>query len=113
MLRREGAPALPYGNKQAPGCPVPGVAAGAARRVNHWRLDRERLAAVTAAVAPGITVSEARNDPDRCIEGPASARTGNRVPCDPPLTCPPVLGPACGGRAFRTGTRAGRMAGLL
>jgi hypothetical protein len=68
--RREGAPALPYGNKQAPGCPVPGVAAGATRRVIHWRLDRERLAAVTAAAAPGIAVIEARNDPDRRIEGP-------------------------------------------
>jgi hypothetical protein len=29
--RREGAPALPHGNEQAPGCPVPGVAAGATR----------------------------------------------------------------------------------
>ncbi|HEY6309421.1 MAG TPA: hypothetical protein VIY52_01230 [Streptosporangiaceae bacterium] len=70
VLRREGAPALPYGNKQAPGCPVPGVVAGATRRVIHWRLDRERLAAVTAAVAPGIAVIEARNDPARRIEGP-------------------------------------------
>jgi len=70
VLRREGAPALPYGNKRAPGCPVPGVAAGATRRVIHWRLDRERLAAVTAAVAPGIAVIEARNDPGRRIEGP-------------------------------------------
>ena len=70
VLRREGAPALPYGNKQAPGCPVPGVAAGATRRVTHWRLDRDRLAAVTAAVAPGIAVIEARNDPARRIGGP-------------------------------------------
>ena len=70
VLRREGAPALPYGNEKAPGCPVPGVAAGATRRVIHWRLDRERLAAVTAVVAPGIAVIEARNDPDRRIEGP-------------------------------------------
>ncbi len=69
VLRREGAPALPYGNKRAPGCPVPGVAAGATQRVIHWRLDRDRLAAVTAAVAPGIPVIEARNDPDRRIEG--------------------------------------------
>jgi hypothetical protein len=71
VLRREGAPALPHGNEQAPGCPVPGVAAGATRRVIHWRLDRERLAAVTAAVAPGIAVIEARNDPGRRIEGPS------------------------------------------
>jgi hypothetical protein len=58
VQRREGAPALPYGNKWAPGCPVSGVAAGAARRMTHWRLDRERLAAVTAAVAPGIPIIE-------------------------------------------------------
>lgn len=70
MLRREGAPALPYGNKQAAGCPVPGVAAGATRRLTRWRLDRDRLAAVTAAVAPGIPVIEARNDPARRIERP-------------------------------------------
>jgi hypothetical protein len=59
VRRREGAPALPYGNRWAPGCPVGGVAAGAARRMTHWRLDRERLAAVTAAVAPGILIVEA------------------------------------------------------
>jgi hypothetical protein len=69
IQRREGAPALPYGNEQAPWCPVPGVAAGATRRIKNWRLDRERLAAVTAAVAPGIPVIEAGNDPDRRIEG--------------------------------------------
>ncbi len=60
VQRREGAPALPYGNKWAPGCPVSGVAAGAARRMTHWRLDRERLAAVTATVAPGIPIIEAQ-----------------------------------------------------
>jgi hypothetical protein len=70
VQRREDAPALPYGNKQAPWCPVPGVAAGATQRIKNWRLDRERLVAVTAAVAPGIAVIEAGNDPDRRIEGP-------------------------------------------
>jgi hypothetical protein len=70
VQRRDGALALPYGNEQAPGCPVPGVAAGATRQIKRWRLDRERLAAVTAAVAPGIPVIEARNDPGRHIEGP-------------------------------------------
>ncbi len=60
VQRRQGAPALPYGNKPAPGCPVGGVAAGASRRMTYWRLDRERLAAVTAAVAPGIPTIEAR-----------------------------------------------------
>jgi hypothetical protein len=47
------------GNKPAPGCPVPGVAAGASRRIRGWRLDRDRLAAVTAAVAPGVPVVDA------------------------------------------------------
>jgi hypothetical protein len=60
VQRREGAPALPYGNKWAQDCPVGGVAAGAARRMTNWRLDRERLAAVTAAVAPGIPIIEAQ-----------------------------------------------------
>jgi hypothetical protein len=69
VQRREGAPALPYGNKQVSWCPVSGVAAGAARRIKNWRLDRDRLAAVTAAVAPGIPVIEAGNDPGRRIEG--------------------------------------------
>jgi hypothetical protein len=59
VRRRESAPALPYGNRSAPGCSVAGVAAGAARRMTYWRLDRERLAAVTAAVAPGIPIVEA------------------------------------------------------
>ncbi len=66
VQRREGAPALPYGNKGAPGCPVSGVAAGAARGMTHWRLDRERL----AAVAPGIPIIEAQSDPVRRIERP-------------------------------------------
>jgi hypothetical protein len=76
--RRDGAPALARGNKQAPWCPVPGVAAGATRPIKNWRLDRERLAAVTAAVAPDIPVIDARNDPDRRIEGP-----GQRQDRDP------------------------------
>ena len=33
VQRREGALPLPRGNEQAPGCPVPGVAAGASRRI--------------------------------------------------------------------------------
>jgi len=33
--------------------------AGAARRINTWRLDRGRLAAVTAAAAPGVRIVEA------------------------------------------------------
>jgi hypothetical protein len=78
VQRRDGAPVLARGNKQAPWCPVPGVAAGATRPIKNWRLDRERLAAVTAAVAPDIPVIDARNDPDRRIEGP-----GQRQDRDP------------------------------
>jgi hypothetical protein len=59
VRRREGAPALPYGNRWAPDCSAD-VEAGAARRMTHWRLDRERLAEVTATVAPGIPIVEAR-----------------------------------------------------
>jgi hypothetical protein len=33
--------------------------AGAARRINTWRLDRGRLAAVTAPAAPGVRIVEA------------------------------------------------------
>ena len=58
IQRRPGAPALPYGNEQASCCPVPGVAAGMTRPITGWRLDRERLAAITAAMAPGIPVVE-------------------------------------------------------
>ncbi len=32
---------------------------GAARRINTWRLDRERLAAVTAAAAPAVPIVDA------------------------------------------------------
>ncbi|MGH3231115.1 MAG: hypothetical protein ACRDOA_21485 [Streptosporangiaceae bacterium] len=63
VQRREGAPALPYGNERAPDCPVGGVAAGAARRMTHWRLDRARLGAATLAVAPGIPIIETKYDP--------------------------------------------------
>jgi hypothetical protein len=68
IQRREGAPALPSGNEQAPFCPVPGVAAGATRRIKGVRLYHDRLAAVTAAVAPGISVVEASAGP--ASEGP-------------------------------------------
>jgi hypothetical protein len=82
VQRREGAAALPAGNEQAPGCPVPGVAAGATRRVAGWRLDRERLAVVTAAVAPGIPIVDASTGPGLGVEG-----RGRRAQC-------PELGPA-------------------
>jgi hypothetical protein len=73
IQRREGAPALSQGNEQAPSCPVPGVAAAATRRVTGWRLDRERLAAVTAVAAPGIPIIDARADPGLAVEGPGQA----------------------------------------
>jgi hypothetical protein len=82
VQRRDGAPALLQGNEQAPGCPVPGVAAAASRTVSGWRLDRERLAATTAAVAPGIPIVDAGTAPGPGIEGPGQA------------TNAPELGPA-------------------
>jgi hypothetical protein len=51
-------------------CPVPGVAAGAARPVTAWRLDRDRLAAVVAAAAPGIPILDAGTGPNQGVEGP-------------------------------------------
>ena len=82
VQRRDGAPALPQGGEQAPGCPVPGVAIGATRRIAGWRLDRERLAAVTAAMAPGIPIVDASATPDPGVEGPGQGASA------------PELGPA-------------------
>jgi hypothetical protein len=79
IQRRLGAPALSRGNKQARRCPVPGVAAGAARPVTAWRLDRDRLAALTAAVAPAIPIIDASTVPNPSIEAPAP----NLRPFDP------------------------------
>jgi hypothetical protein len=70
---RDGAPALSRGEEQAPGCPVPGVAAAATRRITGWRLDRERLAAVTAAVAPAIPILEADCGPSPGVGGPVQS----------------------------------------
>ena len=82
IRRREGAPALPSGNEQAPFCPVPGVAAGATRRNKGLRLDRERLAAVTAAVAPGISVIETNADsgPGHGVAGPGQTASAPEEP---------------------------------
>jgi hypothetical protein len=73
IQRRPDAPALSRGNKPARRCPVPGVAAGAARPVTAWRLDRDRLAALTAAVAPGIPIIDAGTGPKQNVEGPGQA----------------------------------------
>jgi hypothetical protein len=69
IQRRSGAPRLPRGNGPARRCPVPGLAEGATRQVVAWRLDRERLAALTAAVAPCIPIIDAGPD----VAGPAIA----------------------------------------
>jgi hypothetical protein len=70
IRRREGALPLAQGNEQAPGCPVPGVAAGVARRVTGWHLDRERLAAVTSVVAPGVPIIDVSTGLGPGIDGP-------------------------------------------
>jgi len=70
LRRREGAPALAQGNEQAPRCPVPGVATGVTRKITGWQLDRERLAAVTAALAPGVPIIDASTAPAPRIVGP-------------------------------------------
>jgi hypothetical protein len=63
VQRQAGAQPLRWGNEHAPGCPVPRVPAWATRRITGWRLDRGRLAAVTASVAPGIPILDTRGDP--------------------------------------------------
>jgi 4-amino-4-deoxy-L-arabinose transferase-like glycosyltransferase len=73
IQRRQGAPPLSRGNKPARRCPVPGVAAGAVRPVSAWRLDRGRLAALTAAVAPAIPIIDASTGPNPGVEGPGQA----------------------------------------
>jgi hypothetical protein len=40
----------------------PGTALTTVRRISGWRLDGQRLAAVTAAVAPGVTIIDASAD---------------------------------------------------
>ena len=72
----------PRGNKPARRCPVPGVAAGAVRPVTAWRLDRDRLAALTAAVAPGIPIIDASTGPNQGVEG-AADRAGSVAKTDP------------------------------
>jgi len=88
IQRRPGAPRLPRGNEPARSCPVPGLAEGATRQVIAWRLDRERLTALTAAVAPGIPVIDASPGP----EGPAIE--------GPTIEGPTIEGPAFEGPAF-------------
>jgi len=80
IRRREGAPALPSGNEQDLFCPVPGVPAWATRRIKGVRLDRERLAAVTATVAPGISVIQASAGPGPGVAGPGRSASAPEGP---------------------------------
>jgi len=82
IQRRQGVPALPRGNKPARRCPVPGVAAGAVRPVTAWRLDRDRLAVLTAAVAPGIPIIDAGTGPNQGVGG-AADRAGSAIDIGP------------------------------
>jgi hypothetical protein len=63
VQRRATAEPLQWGNEQAPGCPVPRVPAWATRMITGWRLDRPRLAAVIAAVAPDVPILDTSTDP--------------------------------------------------
>ena len=56
--REEAAPPPPDG-----ATPAPGRATPAAHKITGWRLDRERFAAVAAAVAPGVPIVEASTGP--------------------------------------------------
>jgi hypothetical protein len=91
IQRRPGAPELSAGDGPAPGCPLPRVTTAATRPVSGWRLDRDRLAAVTAMVAPDVPVVDlAAIDTS---PGPASILG----PSDPIDTSPgpaSILGPA-------------------
>jgi hypothetical protein len=69
VQRTAAAAPLAWGNEQAPGCPVPRVAAWATRKITGWQLDRGRLAAAVAAVAPGIPILD--TSADSSMEGPA------------------------------------------
>ena len=63
VQRRATAAPLRWGNEQAPGCPVPRVPAWATRMIIGWQLDRSRLAAVTAVVAPDVPILDTSTDP--------------------------------------------------
>jgi hypothetical protein len=74
-FRRDRAVFVPWADvEQVIIYPRPGYPAGSPARqpVSGWRLDRDRLAAVTAAVAPGIPVIDACTGPIPRLGGPAS-----------------------------------------
>ena len=78
IQRRPDAPALSRGNKPARRCLLPGIAAGAVRPVTAWRLDRDRLAVLTAAVAPAIPIIDAGTGSNQGITGPAKQEQSQR-----------------------------------
>jgi hypothetical protein len=67
--REEAAPPPPDG-----ATPVPDRATPAAHKITGWRLDRERFAAVAAAVAPGVPIVEASTGPEPTSAMPHRAR---------------------------------------
>ncbi len=62
-------PGYPRRPRPASGCPVPGVAAGATRPMTTWQLNRQRLAAVIAVVAPGIPIADISTGHDPSTAG--------------------------------------------
>jgi hypothetical protein len=77
VQRRAAAAPLRWGNEQAPGCPVPRVPAWATRMISGWRLDRDRLATVTAALAPGVPILDTCTGP---LPDEQDDSRGNRTP---------------------------------
>jgi hypothetical protein len=70
IQRRPGTLDLDEGSESAPNCPVPRVATGMVRPITGWRLDRDRLAAVTAAAAPGVPIIEIGVEANSRARGP-------------------------------------------
>jgi len=86
VQRRAAAAPLRWGNEAAPGCPVPRVATWATRPITGWRLDRQRLAAVTAVAAPGIPIVDTStgpgpgaDDPGQEASAPEAGPTGQEA----------------------------------
>ena len=80
VQRRATAEPLRWGNEQAPGCPVPRVPAWATRTIRGWRLDRDRLAAVAAVAAPGVSILDTSTDALPADEQDDEHDRGNSAP---------------------------------
>jgi len=63
VQRRVGTTDVTWADKFYPGFPWPTAASRPTRKITGWRLNRERLAEVRAAVAPAIPIVEARTQP--------------------------------------------------